>query len=293
MRAVKGRTSVLDDPLDRAAAARGAAGRAFLAVDGEGMLEIAERSIGVHIIAQGRSACCDRFRDHLPDGLGEGDASFRRLAGSAGKRARRPFRREMRPPKRLADIDIAKARNQTLIEKDGLERRFPVREGARHIVRGEGVSRRFNAHIPEMAASVECGAGRQIHEAEAARIVIDDAPAIGHMEDDMVMSRGFAARAVEIAGGIPRAVLLDPERAGHAEMHDEHRAVIHVRHQIFRPPAHGDNFAAFDACREILGKRKPQIGAALLDMADRATLHMRGKAAPDGFDFGKFGHGSR
>ena len=107
------------------------------------------------------------------------------------------------------------------------------------------------------------------------------------MQHDMVMRGQRRARMVEIAGHVG----IDPERAAHAQMHHQHHAVVEIAQQIFRPPRQAHHPPPRQARGKILREGKPQIGPALLDADDAATLHGRGKAGADGFDFGEFGHG--
>src|SRR5271166_800377 len=81
-RAIEGRTAGLRNPDDRPAAARPRAVRTFAVIDRKGVLEIAERAVGLTVIAQGRAAGFDRF---LKDGV---DRS-RQSAGGAGRTAAR------------------------------------------------------------------------------------------------------------------------------------------------------------------------------------------------------------
>ena len=84
---------------------------------------------------------------------------------------------------------------------------------------------------------------------------------------------------------------LDAEGAGHAEMHDQHHAVVEIGEEIFRPPAERDDRAAGEAAGEAGGKGNAQIGPALLDLEEGGALHDRGKAAADRLDFRQFGQG--
>ncbi len=69
-------------------------------------------------------------------------------------------------------------------------------------------------------------------------------------------------------------------------MHDQGKAVIEPRHQIFRAPLQGLYTAPFEPHDEVLRKGKAQIGAALEHTLDRRSDKGSGKAAAHGFDFG-------
>ena len=95
----------------RAGAIRLLARLTFAPVDLETMLKIAKRAIGLAVVAQGRSARCNR--------LCQGGANFMnqpfhpRCAYSMGGACRM----NARAVKRLADIYIAQARNDSLISQ--------------------------------------------------------------------------------------------------------------------------------------------------------------------------------
>ena len=62
-------------------------------------------------------------------------------------------------------------------------------------------------------------------------------------------ARERAARMIVVAGDVLAGLGLDPERAGHAEMHDEDVAVVEVGEEVFRPAAERDDPAAGEAMR--------------------------------------------
>ncbi len=75
------------------------------------MLEIAQLSTGLTVIAQRGSAGLNRLVQHLPDDRHKrADAGRGYLTGLA-------FRREARAVKDFADVDIAKARDDALVEQ--------------------------------------------------------------------------------------------------------------------------------------------------------------------------------
>ena len=112
------------------------------------------------------------------------------------------------------------------------------------------------------------------------------------MKNHMVMGAQLAPRMVIAPGDDRVAVRLDAERARHAEMHDEHAAVVEVGGQILRPAAEADHLAAGEPLGEARRERRAEIRPPLLDLDDGRTLHHRREAEADGFDFGEFGQES-
>ena len=106
-RAIEARAAALHDSHDRSAAARPRARGALAVVDREGVLEIAERAVGLAMIAQGRAARCDRLLQHLANGLDERLGGPRRRALGVDERPRLAQRRKPRAMQRLADVDVA------------------------------------------------------------------------------------------------------------------------------------------------------------------------------------------
>src|SRR5690349_7618600 len=105
----------------------------------------------------------------------------------------------MRAPQRLADIDIAEAGNVLLVEQGRLQRRLPAAEFRGDIIGVERVAGGLRTEIAEEGMGGNLLALRDIHEAEAARIVIDDAAlALRRLEmkDDVIVAGVLAARQV-------------------------------------------------------------------------------------------------
>ncbi len=57
------------------------------------------------------------------------------------------------------------------------------------------------------------------------------------MEHHVIVRAGLAALVVKFAGRLLARVVRDPERAGHAEMHHQHLAVVERGQQILGPAA--------------------------------------------------------
>jgi hypothetical protein len=101
-------------------------------------------------------------------------------------------------------------------------------------MRREGLAQRLDAEAFEQGVALEPVGGNKIHEAEASRVAVTDRSAIAEMKHDMLMLRCIGDRVRELTWRVRLAIgVIDGEAARHAKMHDEHRAVIQPREQIF------------------------------------------------------------
>src|SRR5664279_1031182 len=116
-RAPERRAPVLGEALDDAAAAGGLALLALAIVDLKGMLEIAELAGGLAMIAQRRAAGLDRLVQHRVNRTHQTFGMIGRFTRFFRQRRRQPSRRQMRAIQRLADIDVAEARDHALVEQ--------------------------------------------------------------------------------------------------------------------------------------------------------------------------------
>src|SRR5690606_9082355 len=124
--AIECRAAALHDAGDRSGATGLAAGLALAVIDREGMLEIAERSVGMHIVAQRRAAGLDRVGDDRADRRCKPFGALAHLAARRCDRAGRAPWRQAGAPQRFRHIYIAEAGNQRLVEESRLERRLPA-----------------------------------------------------------------------------------------------------------------------------------------------------------------------
>ena len=143
----------------------------------------------------------------------------------------------------FADIDIAEACNQLLVEQCRLERRSLAGKACRQIVRRQGIARGFYAEITEKRVLVEPAACNQVHEAEPPRVVVDHPhlAVVGMVEvkKHMVVGRLLRPVVVEntgqaaLSGNLDAATsMLDQAKAresGNAEIYKELGAVYLVR----------------------------------------------------------------
>src|SRR5215218_4197630 len=291
-RAVEGRAARLHEPPYRAAAALGRAALAFAVVDAEAVLEIAERAVGLGVVAQRRAAGLDGLAQHRADLACEAMGALARLAGGGRERARRRFRMQPRPEQRLADIDVAEPGDQALVEERRLERRPLAPEQAGDRLAGELIAERLEPEIAEMRRGLELGPGHEVHQPEPARVVVGDARAVREVEDDVVVGALASSLRVELAGDAGAPALRDEEAPAHAEMHDQHLAGREVGQEIFRPPPEPDHLLPSEPRDEALGKPEAQIRPPLLDPLDPRADHRRLEPAADRLDLGQLGHSS-
>ena len=191
---------------------------------------------------------------------------------------------------RLADVDVAEPGHHLLVRQRGLEARLLAAAGLRKKPGVELVAERLGADLLHQRVVGELGARHQQHEAEAARIVEGDAGAGRHVKHDVVVRPVVRARMVEVARRLVALPLGHPERAGHAEMHQQHVAGGEVGEQVFRPPPEPGDAAPLQPLDELPGQRPAQVGAARLDPHEARALHHGLQPAPDGLDFGQLGH---
>ena len=114
----------------------------------------------------------------------------------------------------------------------------------------------------------EITARDDVHEAEAARIVVDDARARLEMERDVVVRGVLRPVVVKNAWGRSARRRLDAERSAHAEVHDKDIAAVEVREQIFCATTKRDDGSAFKSPVKVRREGKPQVRATALKRLD-------------------------
>ena len=189
------------------------------AVDGEPVLEIAEFPVGPTMIAQGRTARVDGFRQHAANrGRQPLGPTSRHGPGDAE-------RRDPGPVQAFADIDVAEPRDHRLIEQRRLHRPpAPGQPFGQHRA-GKGVGQRLGPESRQHRVIVERALGGQVHETESAGVVVPHhGPRIG-LELHMVVRLGRRWVGFE-----------DAKAARHAEMGDQHRPVVETEQQELGPP---------------------------------------------------------
>ena len=192
----------------------------------------------------------------------------------------------MRAKQRLADIDVAEARDHPLIEQRRLQAGLLVGAGSRQHLRVEFIAERLGAEALQQRLILERVPRDDLHVTEPPGIVEDHIGARRHPKHHVVMRAIVVARMMELAGRLRALVLDDAERAGHAQMHQQHVAGGEIGHQIFGAAAETGHGLAFEARHKILLKGKPQILSPGFGLDDFRAFHGALQAAADGLDFG-------
>ena len=129
---------------------------------------------------------------------------------------------------------------------------------------------------PSISGSCSSAFARDdLHVAEAARIVESHGRAGRHVKHHMIVRAVLAARMMELARRGLAVVLEHAERAGHAEMHQQHVARGQVRQQIFGAAAEPGHGLPLQPGDKILLKRKAQVLAPGFDLDEMRRLPSR------------------
>ena len=136
---------------------------------------------------------------------------------------------------------------------------------------------------------------KQIHEAEAAMVGVDNLHAIIEKEDHMVMGTGTGAIGtlfkIEFAQVVwPGVFIQNGEAPGHAEMHEKAKTIVKVNENILGPALETQDLPAFQPGGETDGKGKAKAGPAKLHAGDGAAREDGAKPTHNSFNFGKFRH---
>ncbi len=177
----------------------------------------------------------------------------------------------------LADIDVAEAGDDRLVEQRRLDRGFPAREGVREGGGRKGIVERFGAEAGDQAVGVLRRGRDEIERAEAAGIDEADEGAIVGFEGQVLVRQ---------RGGIDR------HPAGHAEMDQHRQRAVEPHEHVFATAAEAFDAGAGEELHEALGDRPAQVGPGEDDPGEAAAFELGGEAAHHGFDFGEFRHGA-
>ncbi|CAN1723840.1 protein of unknown function [Hyphomicrobium sp. 1Nfss2.1] len=126
----------------------------------------------------------------------------------------------------------------------------------------------------------------QLHEAEAARVVVGNRGAVLHVKDDVIVC-GASGPVLCVNRS---ALAVDREAAGHAEMHQQHVAARQAGQKVFAAALQTQNLAAAQTLGEIIGQGETQVGPMLLDAGKGMPFKGRQQAAADDLDLGKLRH---
>ena len=86
---------------------------------------------------------------------------------------------------------------------------------------------------------------------------------------------------------------VDEEAPRHAEMHDQHLAIVEPDEQVFCPPVERFDLAPREPLAEMLGQRHAQVRPSLLHARERLADQHRLKSPPHSFDFWQLRHAAR
>src|SRR4029077_7999281 len=287
--AEEGRAPRLHEARHDAAAARAKAGFTLPSISAKLVLEGAPLAICLGVIAQGRAALLDRLGENAADRLGERFTPGARHRALVRKRGGRAPRRKPRAKQRLAHIDIPEARDQALVEERRFQRSRLAGEKSRERLGAEFIADWLDAEPFEQGVGVKLVELRQGHEAEAAHVVVDEAPARREMEHHMIMRGETFGVVIEAAGleaflRAPASAFLDRKTARHAKMHDERLSTVELPHEIFDAPAERQHRGALEARGEASRKTKAQRAPAQLDLGEARAFEPRRTTTPDGLD---------
>lgn len=237
------------------------------------MLEISKLAGRLHIVAQARSAGGNGVFKHFADGQSQffclAAAQATRLAQWRNPSAEEGFR----------DINIAKSGNNALVQQRIFYRRVLASQSLGQIFAAEAVAQGLWAKPLQQFVIIQPVGRDQVHHAKAPCVIKNDLDTvIGHENNVIVLA---------IAG---RAISADEEPPGHAQMHHQGKAALTMGQDIFCPPRQFFNPLSGQAFGKILRKREPQIRAPGDHPGEPPSFKGTGKAAADGFDFGKFWH---
>ena len=186
----------------------------------------------------------------------------------------------------LADIDIAKPRDDTLIQKRGLDRHPPPLQPRDQVVLVKRIAQGLRPEVAQEPMRVPPGGRHQVHRPEPARIVEGDARAVVEIQHDMVMLFRRRMGVVERAGCIAR----NQDAARHAQMDQKRLIRGQIGKDVFRPPRQPQDPRARQPPGHAFGQRKAQVGAPDVGCHDHPPLDHGHQAAAHGFHFGQFGH---
>src|ERR1700736_729089 len=145
LRAPERRAAVLGKAPHDAATPGGLTFLAFAIINLKRMLEIAEFAGGLAMVAQRRAAGLDRLIQHRVNGIDQAFGVIGRFSFFCRQGRGQSSRRQQRTKQRLADIDVAEARDHALIEQRRLQTGLLGGTGARQHGGVEFVAERFGA----------------------------------------------------------------------------------------------------------------------------------------------------
>ena len=175
----------------------------------------------------------------------------------------------------LADVDVAEAGDDSLVEQQQLDRGRAPGKPAPQPVRIE--VERLGPQGLERRPVGKLAGTDQIKRPEPPRVVKRQPPALVRLDQEMVVLADLAR--------------IDPPVARHTQVKHQGVATLGVDQPIFGTAAKPGDPRARQPLAEIRRERPAQIGPAGLDPLNPAAVKHMGKAANGGLNFGKLGHG--
>ncbi len=265
-RAIKGRTSALNDAFHGSTAA---ARPALAVVDDEGFGEIAELAVGADEVLQAGAACVDGFGEHLLDGADQPPKPFQRDGAAA------PLRVDFRAVQRLANVNVAEPGDDPLVAEQQLDRGSAAAQALPQLARIQ--LERLGTERLERRPVVQLAGRHEIDRPEPPRIVECKALPLVRFEQQMVV--------------LPEARMVDSPTARHSEVEDHRVVAVGVDQPVFRAAAEARHPGARQALAEILRERASQVRPPGFDARDSPAFENSGEATDRCLDFGKLGHG--
>ena len=158
-----------------------------------------------------------------------------------------------------------------------------------------------------MLAGCHSAARHEVHETEAAGVIVGHPRAVGEVENNMIVRSGrqeggclffpgshYAAASrilVKFAG--PHSLAaghFHQKTSAHAQMHDQHITIVEISQNIFGAARQRLDAPPGEPGGKAVGKWKAQVGPALLNAGQRCPFHGGGKAALDRLHFRQFRH---
>ena len=178
------------------------------------------------------------------------------------------------PVERLANVNIAEAGDDALIEKEELDRRSTTLKALLQVANVE--VQRFRTERLERGPFRKFRRSFQVERPETPRIVERDPPPLVRLDDEMVVLLDLGR--------------IDAPAPGHSEVEDEGVTAVRVDQPVFGPAPKAGHARPRKALTEIDRHRSAQIRPTRLDACNPMSLEHAFQAANGGLDFGKLWH---
>jgi len=263
--AIEGRTPALDDSSDGATAS---AGLTLAIIDGEGLGEVAQLTVGADEILERRAARFDRLIEYVVDGRNELPQPVER------DRTARPPRVDAGAIERFAHIYIAKAGDDALVEQEEFDRRSPPLEPAMKLFCCQ--VERLRAERGEHWPFVKLIGFDDVERTEPASIIQRHAAALIGLKHKMVVLAELAR--------------IDAPVTRHAEVENQAVSAVGIDDTVFGPAAKADDGRSGQPLTEIDRKRATKVCPPRFHALQPAASQDLGEATNGRFNFGKLRH---